>query len=40
MFLHGLAADIGAENVGEFSLIASDVIDCLPKAILKLQNSN
>ena len=40
VFLHGLAADIGAENVGEFSLIASDVIDCLPKAILKLQNSN
>ena len=37
-FLHGLAADIGTHTSGEFGLIASDVIDCLPKAILSLQN--
>lgn len=37
VFLHGLAADTATEKVGEFGLIASDVIESLPKAILKIQ---
>lgn len=40
VFIHGLAADIGAEKFGEFGLIAGDVIDCLPQAVLMLQNSD
>ncbi len=36
-FLHGLAGDIAAQKVGEYSLIASDVIDGLPKAICMLR---
>lgn len=37
VFLHGLAADTAAKKVGEFGLIASDVIESLPKAIMKTQ---
>ena len=32
MFLHGLAGDLAAENLGMESLIASDIIEYLPKA--------
>lgn len=32
MYLHGLAGDIAAREVGEESLIARDIIRCLPKA--------
>ncbi len=32
MYLHGLAGDIAAAEVGEESLIARDIIRCLPKA--------
>ena len=38
MYLHGLAGDIAAREVGEESLIARDIIRCLPKAFLKLRN--
>lgn len=32
-YLHSLSGDIAKDNVGEISLIASDIIDFLPKAI-------
>ncbi len=35
MYLHGLAGDIAAEKLGEESLIASDIIEMLPKAFKK-----
>ena len=38
MYLHGLAGDIAAREVGEESLIARDIIRCLPKAFLRLGN--
>ncbi len=36
VYLHGLAGDIAAKARGEHSLIASDIIDSLPDAFLKL----
>ena len=33
VYLHGLAGDIGVKYVGEYSLIASDLIKYLPEAI-------
>lgn len=33
VYLHGLAADIAAEDISEYCLMASDVIDYLPEAI-------
>jgi len=39
-FLHGLSGDIAAEKKGEYSLIASDLISFLPKAIKELQKGN
>ena len=35
VYIHGLAGDIAAEAVGQTSLIATDIIDALPKAFLK-----
>ncbi len=35
-FLHGLAADMAVKTLGERSLLASDVIEALPQAFLKL----
>ncbi len=35
-YLHGLAGDIAAAAKGELALIATDLIDCLPKAIKKV----
>lgn len=37
MCLHGIAGDIAAQAVGEESLIASDIVDNLPKAFMRLQ---
>ncbi len=36
MYLHGLAGDLAAKELGKESLIASDIIDYLPKAFLRL----
>ena len=38
MYLHGLAGDIAAREVGEESLIARDIIRCLPRAFMTLRN--
>ena len=37
VYLHGLAGDIAARNVGQESLTASDLIAYLPKAFMELQ---
>ena len=34
VFVHSLAGDIAKEIFGEYSLIASDIINCLAKAII------
>ena len=36
MYVHGLAGDIAASEIGEESLIASDIIAYLPKAFKQL----
>ena len=38
MYIHGLAGDIAARELGEESLIARDIIRCLPKAFRKLRD--
>lgn len=38
MYLHGLAGDIAVKQLGEESLIASDIIDHLPQAFKTLTN--
>ena len=35
VYIHGLAGDITAKEKGELSMIASDIIDCLPDAFIK-----
>ena len=37
MYLHGLAGDIAAAEVGQESLIARDIIRCLPKAFIRMR---
>jgi len=39
VFIHGLAADLAAESKGVHGLIASDVVDMIPEAILKCLNN-
>ncbi len=36
VYLHGLAGDLAAEKIGQESLIASDIIECLGVAFLQL----
>jgi len=36
-YVHGLAGDIAAKKLGQVSLIATDVLDCLPEAFMKLE---
>lgn len=38
VWLHGLAGDLAARDLGEESLTASDIIDYLPKAFKRLNN--
>ena len=38
VYLHGLAGDLAAEELGEESLMASDIIRYLPKAFLKVKS--
>lgn len=38
VYLHGLAGDIAAQEVGEESLVASDIINCLPRAFKRIQS--
>lgn len=33
VYVHGLCGDAAAADLGEYSLIASDIIDCLPKVL-------
>jgi ADP-dependent NAD(P)H-hydrate dehydratase / NAD(P)H-hydrate epimerase len=35
VYLHGLAGDIACQKKGAFSMIASDIIECLPEAFAK-----
>ncbi|MBR2404824.1 MAG: NAD(P)H-hydrate dehydratase [Clostridia bacterium] len=39
VYFHSLAADIAAAYLGEYSLIASDIINCLPYAIKETQEN-
>ncbi len=36
VYVHGLSGDIAAERFGEKSLLAGDIISCLPEAVRKL----
>lgn len=37
MYLHGLAGDLAAKDMGKESLVAGDIIDYLPKAFMRLE---
>jgi NAD(P)H-hydrate epimerase len=39
VYIHGLAGDIAAENLGQISLTATDIIDALPEAFKRIDSS-
>jgi ADP-dependent NAD(P)H-hydrate dehydratase / NAD(P)H-hydrate epimerase len=39
VYLHGLAGDLAAEKLGQEALIASDIIDNLGNAFLKITDN-
>lgn len=39
VYLHGMAGDIAKVKFGEISMLPTDLINCIPKAFLNLQNS-
>jgi NAD(P)H-hydrate epimerase len=39
VFMHGMAGDKASEKTGEYSLIASDIINALPDAFMELQGN-
>ena len=38
MYLHGLAGDLAAKDLGKESLVAGDIINYLPKAFMLLDD--
>ena len=36
VYLHGLAGDIAARRLGQISLTAGDVVECLPEAFMEI----
>ena len=36
MYLHGLAGDLAARDLGQESLVAGDLVKYLPKAFIKV----
>jgi len=39
VYLHGLAGDLAAQAIGEYGLVASDLVDRIPEAILRLNHA-
>jgi len=37
VYLHGLAGDVARERFGEQSLVATDLIHCLPEAMQRVR---
>ncbi len=39
VFIHGLAGDIAAAEHGEYAVIASDIVNCIGKALVQIMKS-
>ena len=39
VYLHGLCGDVAAAELGEYSLMAGDLVDALPKILRKISRS-